>query len=284
MNRLCLLYLVCSLLSVVCFPLRATDYEEPPPKKLVIIAGKPSHQAGEHEYNAGALLIRQWFAGSSDIAVTVCLNGWPTDSLLVPNADGIVLFMDGKQDHLVLTPACERQLLLAARRGASIAALHYAVTLPAGNGAPLLNLLGGYKEDRYSVHGLWTADFKTIAPHPVTRGVKPFSLYDECYFFLRFLPQARPVLVATPPDSLRNTPASESFPGRTETVAWVYERADGGRSFGITAFHFHRNWADENLRRLTLNAFRWICHLEVLPSGVNSTVTLAELEKNLGPK
>jgi hypothetical protein len=284
MNRRCLLYLVFSIVTLSYFPLWAANYQRQPSKKLVIIAGKPSHQAGEHEYNAGALLIQHWFAGSPDLAVTVCLNGWPADSTLVPNADGIVLFMDGKQDHLVLNPNNKRQLLRAASRGAGIAALHYAVTLPSGQGEPLLDLLGGFKEDAYSVHGLWTADFKTIAPHPITRGVKPFRLYDECYFFLRFLPQAKPLLIATPPDSLRNTPASRAFPGRPETIAWVYERADGGRSFGNTAFHFHHNWGDENLRKLTLNALRWMCHLEVPPSGVITTVTPVELEKNLDPK
>ncbi len=277
------LLLIC-LLSIGNLPLWATNPARQPPKKLLIIAGKPSHKAGEHEYNAGALLIRQWFANSPDVAVTVCLNGWPTDSTLVPNADGIVLFMDGKQGHQVLNPVCKRQLLQAASRGAGIAALHYAVTLPAGNGDPLLDLLGGFKEDTYSVHGLWTSDFKTIPPHPITQGVRPFQVYDECYFFLRFRPEAKAILIATPPDSMRNTPASRAFPGRPETVAWVYERANGGRSFGITAFHFHHNWRDENLRKLTLNAFRWVCHLSVPPSGVQSDVTTAELQKNLDPK
>lgn len=284
MNRPPFLYLLICLLAVCVFPLRGLMADEKPPKKLIIIAGKASHKAGEHEYNAGALLIQQWFAHSTDVAVTLCLNGWPTDSTLVPNADGVVLFMDGKQAHLVLKPGYKRQLLEAARRGVGIAALHYAVTLPAGNGDPLLDVLGGFKEDTYSAHGLWTSDFKTIAAHPISRGVKPFKVYDECYFFLRFRPEAKPILTATPPDSVRNTPASRSFPGRPETTAWVYERADGGRSFGITAFHFHRNWANENLRRLTLNAFRWICHLEVPPLGVSSSVTEADLKKNLDPK
>ena len=278
------LYLLLCFLSIGGLPLKATGSTPQPPKKLIVIAGKPSHKAGEHEYNAGALLIRQCVAHSPDIAVTLCLNGWPTDSTLVPNADGIVLFMDGKQGHEVLNPAYKRQLQQAAGRGAGIAALHYAVTLPAGNGEPLLDWLGGFKEDGYSAHGFWTSDFKTITPHPITQGVRSFTVYDECYFFLRFKPEAKAILTATPPDSVRNTPASRSFPGRSETVVWVYERANGGRSFGNTAFHFHRNWGDENLRRLTLNAFRWICHLDVPPGGVRSTVTPADLQKNLDPK
>ncbi len=284
MNRALYLFWTVSLLLLSGLPLWTPSYGQSPPKKLLVIAGKPSHKAGEHEYNAGALLIQKWFADSPDVAVTVCLNGWPTDSTLVPNADGIVLFMDGKQGHLVLNPAYKRQLLKAASRGAGIAALHYAVTLPAGNGDPLLALLGGFKEDTYSAHGMWTSDFKTITPHPITQGVKPFQVYDECYFFLRFRPEIKAILTATPPDSVRNTAASRAFPGRPETVVWVYERADGGRSFGNTAFHFHTNWHNENLRKLTLNAFRWICHLDVPPAGVRSTVTTADLQKNLDSK
>ncbi|WP_345271339.1 ThuA domain-containing protein [Nibrella viscosa] len=253
-------------------------------KRLLVIAGTPSHKAGEHEYNAGALLIQQWLAKSPDLAVTVSLNGWPTDTTLVPNADGIVLFMDGKDGHLVLRPDYKRQLLQAAGRGAGIAALHYAVTLPAGNGDPLLNILGGFKEDNYSVHGFWTSDFRAVPAHPITQGVKPFQVYDECYFFLRFRPAVKTILAATPPDSLRNTPASRNFPGRPETVVWVYERPDGGRSFGNTALHFHQNWANNDLRKLVLNAFRWICRLDVPPGGVVSTVTPDDLQKNLDQK
>ncbi|RIV25236.1 hypothetical protein DYU11_07975 [Fibrisoma montanum] len=283
MNQLLLISLTGCLLLINPLAGQASA-PQPPKKKLVVIAGTPSHKAGEHEYNAGALLIKQWFARASDLDVTVCLNGWPSDSTLVPNADGIVLFMDGKMTHLVLKPACKRQLLAAARRGAGVAALHYAVTLPAGNGDPLLNILGGFKEDTYSAHGIWMSDFKTVPEHPITQGVKPFSVYDECYFFLRFRPDVRPILTATPPDSVRNTAASRAFPGRLETVSWVYERPDGGRSFGNTAMHFHRNWANNDLRKLILNACRWVCHLDVPPGGVESVVSEADLAKNLDPK
>ncbi|CCH54766.1 hypothetical protein BN8_03968 [Fibrisoma limi BUZ 3] len=282
MNRL--LFLIFTGCLLVGSQIGQASVPQPPKKKLVVIAGTPSHKAGEHEYNAGAILIKQWFARAPDLDVTVCLNGWPSDSTLVPNADGILLFMDGKMTHLVLTPNCKRQLLEAARRGAGVAALHYGVTLPAGNGDPLLNILGGFKEDTYSAHGFWTSDFKTIPRHPITQGVKPFSVYDECYFFLRFRPDVKPILTATPPDSVRNTAASRAFPGRPETVSWVYERPDGGRSFGNTALHFHRNWANDNLRKLILNACRWICHLDVPPGGVESVVSEADLAKNLDPK
>lgn len=253
-------------------------------KQLLVIAGTPSHKAGEHEYNAGALLIKKWFAGSPDLAVTVCQNGWPTDTTLLTRADGIVLFMDGKQAHLVLKPDIKRQLLAAAKRGVGVAALHYAVTLPAGNGEPLLDVLGGFKEDGYSAHGFWTSTFGRLPLHPVTNGVKPFQIYDECYFFLRFRPGIVPLLTATPPDSVRNTAASRAAAGQPEVVSWVYERPDGGRSFGNTGLHYHTNWANDNLRKLILNACRWICRLSVPAGGVESVVTADDLRQHLDPK
>ena len=262
-----------------------TDVQsQSPTKQLLVIAGTPSHKAGEHEYNAGALLIKKWLTNSPDLAVTVSLNGWPTDTTLLARADGIVLFMDGKQGHLVLKSENKRQLLNAVSRGVGIIALHNAVTLPAGNGDPLLDVLGGFKEDGYSAHGFWTSDFTKVPVHPVTNGVKPFKLYDECYFFLRFRSGIMPILSATPPDSVRNTSASRTVSRRPEVVSWVYERPDGGRSFGNTSLHFHRNWSNNDLRKLVLNACRWVCRLDVPSGGVQSTVTDEELRQNLDPK
>lgn len=279
MNRL-FPYLLC----LGMLPFRVCGQSQPLPKRLVVIAGTPSHKAGEHEYNAGALLIKKCLADGPDLTVTVCLNGWPTDTTLLARADGIVLFMDGKQGHLVLKPENKRQLLNAVSRGVGVAALHYAVTLPAGNGEPLLAVLGGFKEDGYSAHGLWNSTFTTLPVHPVTNGVKPFRLYDECYFFLRFHAGISPILRATPPNSVRNTPTSRAASGRPEVVSWVYERPDGGRSFGNTGLHFHRNWGNEDLRKLVLNACRWICRLNVPADGVQSVVTEEDLRQHLDPK
>src|SRR5260370_5847804 len=51
-------------------------------------------------------------------------------------------------------------------------------------------------------------------------------------------------------------------------VAWAVERADGGRGFAFTGGHSHKNWANENVRRLALNAILWTAKADVPKGGV----------------
>ena len=67
-------------------------------------------------------------------------------------------------------------------------------------------------------------------------------------------------------------------------LAWVVERPDGGRGFGFTGGHFHKNWGDPNFRKLVLNAILWTAGLDVPAAGVESQVTSRELKENLDPK
>jgi hypothetical protein len=49
--------------------------------------------------------------------------------------------------------------------------------------------------------------------------------------------------------------------GRAETVAWAYERPDGGRSFGFSGLHFHDNWARPEYQKLIVQATLWTLKL-----------------------
>ena len=89
---------------------------------------------------------------------------------------------------------------------------------------------------------------------------------------------------APPPDQVRGTPDAKAHPGREEVLAWAFERADGGRSFGFTGAHFHRNWGDENFRRLVVNAILWTAKVEVPPNGAKVDLDPADLTKNLDAK
>ncbi|HAO94722.1 MAG TPA: hypothetical protein DCQ96_01590, partial [Verrucomicrobiales bacterium] len=69
--------------------------------------------------------------------------------------------------------------------------------------------------------------------------------------------------------------------GEIQHVAWAYERPNGGRGFGFTGGHFHRNWGHDDFRTLVLNAIAWCAKAEVPEDGVPSDKpTEAELEEN----
>jgi type 1 glutamine amidotransferase len=72
--------------------------------------------------------------------------------------------------------------------------------------------------------------------------------------------------------------------GEPQIVAWTCERPDGGRGFGFTGGHYHRNWGNDDVRRLVLNAILWTAKVEVPATGVASKVTEADLKRNLDRK
>jgi type 1 glutamine amidotransferase len=140
------------------------------------------------------------------------------------------------------------------------------------------------------------ADIKSLPDHPITRGVKPFAVKDEWYYNMRFRPDMKdvtPILVAKPDDETRQGKTSAPrgpYPhivaaaGREEILAWAVERPDGGRGFGFTGAHFHKNWGNDDFRKLVLNALLWVAKAEVPKDGVKSTVTEEQLQANLDPK
>lgn len=256
-------------------------------KKIVMVAGHASHGKGEHEFNAGVTLLRHCLDKMPDrVLAAEYHNGWPSDPTAFDNADAVLLYMDGGGGHPLIQPDHLRRMGELMHQGVGLACAHYAVEVPKERGGPeLLAWIGGYYETGYSINPHWDADFKEIPKHAVTRGVKPFKINDEWYYNMRFREGAvTPILVATPPDSTRGTPAAKEHPGRAEIVAWTTERPDGGRGFGFTGGHFHRNWGHADFRKLMLNSLFWVAKLDVPPEGVDCMVSDEELAKNLDAK
>ncbi|MES2981213.1 MAG: hypothetical protein V4727_02780, partial [Verrucomicrobiota bacterium] len=79
-------------------------------------------------------------------------------------------------------------------------------------------------------------------------------------------------------------PHIQARKGEEETMMWCIERADGGRGVGFTGGHFHKNWADDNMRKVVLNALLWVTKVEVPEKGVESKVTEEDMAANLDPK
>lgn len=281
-----------ALVSLAAFPLAAAE------SRVLLIAGPPSHGPGAHEHNAGVLLLQRCLAGVPGLRAEISLNGWPTDPAAFTGVAAVVLYCDGGEKHLALAGNRLATLAALTRRGVGFGCIHYAVEPTKQKGqAEFLDWLGGAFEIDWSVNPHWDARFHSLPDHPVTRGVKPFTLRDEWYFNLRFR-EARegvtPILVAVPdastvsrPDGHHSgNPAVRALvaKGESTVVAWVRERADGGRGFGFTGAHYHANWGHEDFRRLVLNAIVWLARLEVPAGGVSSTVTAADLAANLDVK
>ena len=261
-------------------------------KKIVFMAGRPSHGYGGHEHNAGCLLLADRLNENvPKVYATVYTNGWPKDPTALDNADALVIFCDGGGGHVAMRHLDEVDEL--AKKGGGIAMLHYAVEVPKGKpGDFMLNWTGGYFETFWSVNPHFKAEFKEFPDHPIARGVKPFAIEDEWYYHMRFvenMENVTPILTAIPPDSTRRkgnnahgaNPHVRARMGMPEHVAWAYERPGGGRGFGFTGGHWHYNWAHDDLRKVVLNGLVWVAGVEVPPNGVTSkTPSIEELEAN----
>jgi type 1 glutamine amidotransferase len=265
-------------------------------KKIVLVAGRPSHGPGAHEHNAGVQLLHKCLQGLPGVSSTFYLNGWPQDPHAFDGADTILFYADGGGNHPAIQSDHLKTLGELMNKGVGMVCVHYAVEVPKDKGGPeFLQWIGGYFETFWSVNPHWDADFKELPQHPITRGVKPFKIRDEWYYHMRFQENMKgvtPILTGVPPDSTRNgadsthggNPHVRAGKGAAEHVAWAYERPNGGRGFGLTGAHFHKNWGDENFRKIVLNALLWTAKAEVPENGVVSSITPEDLQKNLDPK
>src|SRR5262249_10374723 len=73
-------------------------------KKIVMIAGSPSHGFGEHEYRAGCLLLQKCLADVPHLTVTVVSNDWPAELSVFEGADAIFMFATGGGAHPAIRP------------------------------------------------------------------------------------------------------------------------------------------------------------------------------------
>jgi type 1 glutamine amidotransferase len=261
------------------------------PKKIVFLAGPPSHGYAQHEHKAGNLYLAKCISEAMPNVKTVALSGWPTDPTVLEGASTIVIFSDGGGGFFAIPHFDELEKYM--KQGVGLVCLHYAVEVPKGPiGDRFIGWLGGYFETFWSVNPHWKGEFTKFPDHPVSRGVKPFTVDDEWYYHMRFVPDMKgvtPILTAIPPDSTRKgrddahggNPEVRAHMGEPEHVGWTYERPDGGRSFGFTGGHWHWNWANPGFRTTVLNAIAWTAKIEVPQGGVPSKVpTLDELLAN----
>lgn len=284
-QRFVTVLLVCCAIAV---PLSAGDAA----KKVVFVPGGQSHGWSGHAYNADCkLLARTLNNNVPGIEAVVVEGGWPRDIAVLEGAAAIVIACDA--NRLIGSESNWKALGGLVQKSAGIAFIHYSLDPGKRYGKYILDWIGGYYEQHWSVNPSWQAEFKDLPAHPITRGVRPFTLHDEWYYHMRFREQMEgvtPILTAVPPDSTRkrpdgphsNNPTVRARRGMPEHVAWAYERPDEGRGFGCTGGHSHWVYAQNDYRKLMLNAICWIARVDV-PAGGVPTVTpnAQEMEANL---
>ena len=260
-------------------------------KKIVFIAGPPSHGYGAHEHYAGCMILAEHIEALDGLTTEVYKHRWPEEPNAFEGADAIVIYADGGGRHPVLAHLEEIDKL--ARQGVGLVLIHYAVEVPKGEpGNTFLDWIGGYFETHWSVNPHWTGKFDELPNHPVTRGVRPFSINDEWYYHMRFregMEGVTPILTDVPPPetlsrpdgSHSGNPHVRATAGQPQHVAWTMQRNGGGRGFGFTGGHVHWNWGHPDFRKLVLNAIVWAAQAEVPEEGVPAQpLTLEELEAN----
>ena len=247
--------------------------------KIVLIAGSLiGHDKNAHEYEKNVILLKTMLdtaANLHNVRTEAYFHGWPRDERTLDDADTIVLITDGgdrkEEDHPLYVGDRLKVIEKQMRRGCGFLQFHWSTFAPSRFHDQITEWVGGYfdyeKGDApnhwYSAIQSWTGPVSLGSPeHPISRGVKPFTVEEEFYYRIRFRPddtRVTPILLTRPPGEKQDYP-----------VAWAVQRADGGRGFGLTGGHFYKNWWLSDYRRLILNAIVWTAGMEVPVGGVDS--------------
>ena len=265
--------------------------------KIVLVAGRPSHGAGEHEFNAGCKLLAKCLAELPGVEPVFVDGGWPKDESVFDGARTLVFFMDGGGGHPIIQRNHLETIQKLMDKGVGLVCLHYAVEVPKGKpGDKFLDWIGGYYEAGFSTNPHWTADIQKLPEHPITRGVKSFAVRDEWYFNIRFRPEMKgvtPILVAKPDDETR-----AGRVGLAARAVQAHRRGEGTRRSARLGrrtarrrprLRLHRRPYSQELGEPQFPQAGFKRHpldrqARNPRDGVESKVSESELEQNLDPK
>jgi type 1 glutamine amidotransferase len=231
----------------------ATSLAAERPKTVLLVGqGPDNHPRGTHEYIAGLELLAGLLQATPDLQIrsTKADEPWPEGPELIKQADCVVLFLAEGARWMQAEPRRHQALVRFAARGGGLVALHWAMGTKAAEPIePFVRLFGGCHGGPDRKYQVVEAELRAVAPeHPIIAGLHAFRVRDEFYYQLKFAKGIRPLLEI-------------DIDGHTETVAWSWERDDGGRSFGFSGLHFHDNWQVAKYRRLLEQAVLWTLKL-----------------------
>ena len=243
------------------------------PKTLLLIGqGPDGHPPRTHEYIVGLKVLRKCLepVGSLNISNVRADEPWTDGPGLIAKADGVVLFLSEGAKWAQADPARSEALNRLVKRGGGVVGLHWGLgTKDAANIAGFLKLAGGCHGGPDRKFGDVEVEIKPNAKHEIAAGVGPFKIRDEFYYRLKFAKMGKlePVMRI-------------EIDGHEETIAWAWERPDGGRSFGFTGLHYHENWRREEYRRLVAQGVVWTLKKPIPKDGLKVAVTDDDLKPN----
>ncbi len=140
-------------------------------KKLVLIAGKPSHPPLMHEFRAGTTVLEQCLQGVPGLVVERHEMGWVKDESTFSDADAVVIYADGGAGHPAVQGDHLETLRKLVTRGVGFGCMHYGVeVVPSQAGTEFKSWIGGFYENSYSCNPMWEPNFASFPQHPITRG------------------------------------------------------------------------------------------------------------------
>jgi type 1 glutamine amidotransferase len=260
---------------------RSTQAAEPATKTLLLLTHQPDgHPKSTHEYVPGQKILKHLLDGTPGLKVELVAadNPWTEGPDVLEKADGVVLFVSQGGAWIKQDDRRFQAFVRLAQRGGGISALHWGTgTKDAKNIDGYVRLLGACHggPDRKFAEVEKKLDF--VAGHPAAAGLEPLTLFDEFYFRLKRAPEAYGKLTTLAKINIKAKGETEA---QDEMVAWAFDRADGGRSFGFTGLHFHKNWERPEYRRLVAQGVLWSMKLPVPEKGLDVEIpeSLLKLE------
>jgi type 1 glutamine amidotransferase len=249
------------------------------PHKILLIGGTKSHGPGLHDFPNGIRVLDLLLRSSPDLQAVPGLqiesypDGWPEDSAF-DAASTMVWYFDGLEQHPLLAPKRRARFEALMQAGVGLVVLHQATTVPVPDrGVDLARWLGGARHGMFD-RATEEAQITVAMPeHPVSRGLAPFKYLDEFYPTIRWRSAdeaVTPILEAQLHVEWRDGKTLPRGDPEVSTVAWAYQRPDGGRAFGYTGTHYLVSLDQPVVRKMLLNAIAWTAHIEVPTDGVRS--------------
>src|SRR5882724_8657334 len=138
-------------------------------KKIVFVAGAPSHGPGEHEHRAGCLLLKSCLDKVPGVTSAVYSNGWPEQPKeALAGAATVVIYSDGGAGHPLLRDDHMETIGGLMKKGVGLVCIHYAVEPTKEKGEKeMIEWMGGCFEVDRSVNPTWVPDFKPLPEHAI---------------------------------------------------------------------------------------------------------------------